>query len=180
VSTPVPGPEPRGGGNILQQRLGPFATWVWLLFATIAILIYAYVGNRKKAAASAQATAGQSVAAQQVPDIIIQNQEGTETETPTGSVPPAPPTTTPPPGKPPAKPPVRHPGPPPKGKPTKPAQYKIVQVARYTEDNPPWNSTLWGIAQHEAVKGGWQALAKLNGIKDPRHITPGQKIRVPA
>ena len=183
MSTPAAPPAPReeGGGNILQQRIGPFATWVWLLFGTIAVLGFSFFRSRK-ATTTGQATAGQSVAAQQVPDIIIQNQEGNETEAtppPPGAVPPGPPApTTPPPvgggggtRKPPAKPPARPP--------VKKPQYKIVKVARYTEDNPPWNSTLWGIATHLGVKGGWQELARLNGIKNPKLIRPGQSIRVP-
>jgi uncharacterized membrane protein YgcG len=43
----------------------------------------------------------------------------------------------------------------------------------------PWDSTLWGIANHYHVSGGVNALAKLNGISDPNHVTPGQKIKVP-
>lgn len=179
MSTPAAPPAPRegGGGNVLQQRMGPFATWVWLLIGTVAVLGYAYFRSRKTAAATTQATAGQAVPSQQVPDIIIQNQEepGEEaTPPPPGSVPPTPP---PPTGggggtKPPVKPPTKPP--------TKPPRYKIITVARWTEDHTPWNSTLWGIAQHEGVKGGWQELAKLNGIKNPRLIRAGQKIRVPA
>lgn len=170
MSTPAPAPAPpqEGGGNVLQQRIGPFATWVWLLIATIGVLGYAFLGGRKKQA-NAQATAGQAVGAQQVPDIIIQNQEGPEQQ------PPAPPASAVPPTQPaptPAKPPVPKPGP-------KPPRYKTISVARWTEKNAPWNSTLWGIAQHEGVAGGWQTLAKLNGIKHPEQIRPGQKIRVP-
>lgn len=195
MSTPAAPPAPReeSGGNVLQQRLGPFATWVWLLFGTVLILGYAYYRNRKAAASgtstTGQATAGQSVAAQQVPDIIIQNQEGNETEAtppPPGSVPPGPPAPTPPPsggggttGQPiPAGPPK--PVKPPVKPPAKKPQYKIITVARYNDDNPPWNSTLSGIATHLGVKGGWQELAKLNGIRNPKLIRPGQKIRVPA
>ncbi|MGH3122568.1 MAG: LysM peptidoglycan-binding domain-containing protein [Streptosporangiaceae bacterium] len=51
-------------------------------------------------------------------------------------------------------------------------RYQVVTVAR--------NSTLPGIAARHGVPGGHQALAKLNAIKDPSLIYPGQKIRVPA
>ena len=188
---PPPAPREESGGNVLQQRMGPFATWVWLLIGTVLVLGYAYFRSRKSSAQPAQAAAGQAVPSQQVPDIIIQNQEGPDqdaTPPPQGSVPP----TSPPPSgggggtKPPVKPPTKPPTGPPSGKPPtgggtkKPPKFKIVTVARWTEDNAPWNSTLWGIAQHEGVKGGWQELAKLNGIKNPRQITAGQKIRVPA
>lgn len=188
MSTPAAPPAPREdqGGNVLQQRMGPFATWVWLLIGTVLILGYAYYRNRKTAAAqTGQAAAGQTVPAQQVPDIIIQNQEepGQEaTPPPPGSVPPTPPPPTgggggthkPPTGV------TGQPKPAGPPRPVKKPQYKIVTVARWTEHNAPWNSTLWGIAQHEGVKGGWQELAKLNGIRNPRLIRAGQKIRVPA
>lgn len=63
---------------------------------------------------------------------------------------------------------------------TTPAQhYTEVTVVKWTAKNPPWNSTLSGIADHYHVKGGYQALAKLNGIADPSHLTVGQKIKVP-
>lgn len=193
MSTPAAPPAPRqegGGGNVLQQRIGPLATWVWLLIGTVLVLGYAYYRNRKAAASTTgQATAGQTVPTQSVPDIIIQNQEGPGSgETPPpppGAVPPGPPAPTPPPPttgggstKPPAKPPAKPPTKPSAKGPAQP-QYKIITVARWTPTNTPWNSTLWGIATHEGVKGGYQALAKLNGIKDANLIRPGQKIRVP-
>lgn len=183
MSTPVPAPAEPRGGNVLTQRLGPFATWVWLLFATIAILAYAFLGKKKTAAQQAQATAGQSVAAQQVPDIIIQNQEGNETEPAPqpGTVPPSAPTPPTGPSIPPVRPPVRPPVSSGGGTgPKKPPAYRIVQVARWNDENPPWNSTLYGIAQHYGVKGGWQTLAKLNGVTNPKMLRVGQKIRVPA
>ena len=75
------------------------------------------------------------------------------------------------------KPPVRTAPPPAPPKP--PAQqYTIVDVVPFA-DPAPWDSTLWGIATHYNVPGGYQALATLNGIKDPNLIFPGEKIRVP-
>lgn len=194
MSTPPEGP-PREGGNILTQRIGPVATWVWLLGLTVLILIYAFVKKGKTPAAqtTGQAAAGTTTSAQNVPDIIINNQQAPEeAEPPAGAVPPGPPgpagppgapgapgkpgTPAPPPGKPPVKPPVKPP-PPPKKPPAQ--KYETVTVARWTAKNTPWNSTLWGIATHYGVKGGYEALAKLNGIKNPNLIHPGQKIKVP-
>lgn len=200
MTTPAPqagpGPAPREQhhGNVLTERLGPLATWVWLLIATAAILIYVVWRNRQAAAQqNTQATAGQAVGAQSVPDIIIQNQEGPDQDnSPAGSTPPSQPTPPPPPptpggtgtAKPPAKPPTKPPStkPPVKAKPGQ--QYTTVTVGRWTatpgkNNLAPWNSTLWGIATHYHVNGGYQALAKLNGIKDPSKLTPGQKIKVP-
>lgn len=87
----------------------------------------------------------------------------TGSTTPTGTVKP-PPTT-----KPPAKPPT----------PTPAAKYTTVTVGKFTEPNPPWDSTLSGIAAHYHVPGGYQALAKLNGIQNANLIHEGQKIKVP-
>lgn len=39
--------------------------------------------------------------------------------------------------------------------------------------------TLSKIAKDEKVKGGWQALAKLNKIRDPKKIKIGQTLRLP-
>jgi hypothetical protein len=65
------------------------------------------------------------------------------------------------------------------GKPPGGTKYDYVTVVKWTKTNPAWNSTLSGIAQHYHVKGGYQELAKLNGIHDPNLIHPGQKIKVP-
>lgn len=192
MATPVEPPQEEGG-NVLTQKVGPFAAWIWLLIITVVIVGYAYLKKGKAAPAPAgQATAGQSTAAQNVPDIIIQNQEPSSPAAPAppaGSVPPtAPPPTTPPP--PTSVPPVRtlpsptpkpapdphRPSPvPPKAGPT----YATVVVARWTAKNAPWNSTLSGIAAHYKVPGGAAALAKLNSIKNENLIYPGQKIKVP-
>jgi hypothetical protein len=57
---------------------------------------------------------------------------------------------------------------------------KSVTVVKWTRDHTPWNSTLWGIANHEHVKGGWQYLQKLNHITgDPKKaLKPGMKIKL--
>jgi len=198
MAAPQPS-RPAGGGNILTQRLGPLATWVWLLIGTLivgAIALYLrHKAGNKTSAAAGQAAPGQTAGVQQVPDIILQNYEGANTQTvaPVTVNPAAPPVTPPsqpapeppepaePPGrKPPGKPPVHQPV---KAKPPA-AQYQTVTVGRWTatpgkNNLAPWNSTLWGIADHYHVQGGFQELAKLNGIKNPNLIHPGQKIRVP-
>lgn len=183
MSTPPPPGEDTGGGNALTQRLGPLATWVWLLIITLAILGYAYWKNRKNAATqqTGQAQPGQAVPAQTVPDIILQNQlQQSQTQTVTPPAAATPPTAPTPPPPAPTPPPV--PGPKPPKKP--PKKYETVMVGRWTpvpgrHNLAPWNSTLWGIATHYNVPGGYQALAKLNGIKDANLIHPGQKIKVP-
>jgi hypothetical protein len=73
------------------------------------------------------------------------------------------------------KPPVVKPKPPPK-------RPKTVTVVKWTKDHTPWNSTLWGIATHEHVNGGWQYLQKINHISgDPKKaLKPGMKIKLSA
>jgi LysM repeat protein len=57
--------------------------------------------------------------------------------------------------------------------------YTVVTVAPWNPVSAPWNSTLWGIARHYHVAGGYRALAELNGVPDPLVIRPGQQIKVP-
>lgn len=53
----------------------------------------------------------------------------------------------------------------------------FVTVVPFTSRNPPWNSTLSGIAGHTGTTVS--ALLKLNpGISNPNIIHPGQQIRV--
>lgn len=176
-------PEPAGGGgNILTQRLGPLATWVWLLILTLVVGGLA-VWSRHKQGQNQQAQPGQVAGVQDVPDIILQNYvQQTASDTTTVNVPPpsASPPKTPPPPKPPG-PPGRRP-PPRKGPPPRrpPRSFRIVTVSRWTPRNAPWSSTLSGIAEHYGVPGGAKELARLNHIKNEGLIHPGQKIRVPA
>lgn len=54
---------------------------------------------------------------------------------------------------------------------------RYVTVVKYTTRNPPWNSTLSGIAGHESTSVA--TLLKLNpSIKNANLIYPGQQIRV--
>jgi LysM repeat protein len=60
-----------------------------------------------------------------------------------------------------------------------PQQCTTVTVAPWNPVSAPWNSTLWGIASHCKVTGGYQTLARFNGISNPWLIRPGQQIKVP-
>jgi LysM repeat protein len=194
VSAPAPAPgRPAGGGSLLTQRMGPLATWVWLVILTVVIAGIALYMRRKSGSAASsastgQAAPGQTAGVQQVPNIILQDYSGSgppvtppSQPSPTGAAaaPPAaaaaPPAST-------TAPPAAAPAPPAAAAPAKPAapKYTTVTVAKWTATDAPWNSTLSGIAAHYHVTGGYQALAKLNGIKNPNLIYPGQTIRVPA
>lgn len=84
-----------------------------------------------------------------------------------------------PPPPPPPDPPVNNPPPPvnnPPPPPSAPAPVYVV-TARFTKVNPPWNSTLSGIASHEHTTVA--ALMALNPfIRDPNVIGIGVRIRV--
>jgi LysM repeat protein len=60
-----------------------------------------------------------------------------------------------------------------------PQQYTTVVVAPWNPVSTPWNSTLWGIATHYKVAGGYQTLAQINDISNPSLIRPGEQIKVP-
>lgn len=89
------------------------------------------------------------------------------TVTPTTPPPTTPPSTTPP-------------------KPAPPPTYYSVTVAKYTTKNPPWNSTLWGIAEHYGYGGSnWGTIwndPKNKPLRDKRgsntRIQPGDIVYV--
>jgi hypothetical protein len=79
-----------------------------------------------------------------------------------------------------------------KPKPTAPSKpavaYQTVKVAKYTSKNPPWNSTLWGIAKNAGYGSSSQnwtsiwndpknAALKKKRVK-PERIQPGDTIYV--
>ncbi|MGH3122569.1 MAG: PASTA domain-containing protein [Streptosporangiaceae bacterium] len=116
MASPRESSAPAGGGNILTQRLGPLATWVWLLIGTLIIIAIALIMKKKSAAsaAAAQAAPGQVAGVQQVPDIILQQynpprpQQHNPVQPPV--TPPSQPAATPPPPAGPAPPTVKVPG----------------------------------------------------------------------
>jgi LysM repeat protein len=197
-----------GIGGALKSKVGPFALWIWLAILTALAAVY-YLYEKHKAGSSsstggtsastgADTTGGEA----DVPQTVIQNMLPPEQVAvsvaapahdehhdhppmggPPGTPPPPGGPPTPPPGAPPASPPTSPKAPPAPPKPSvkKAAaqKYAEVTVVKWTSKNTPWNSTLSGIADHYKVPGGYQALAKLNGIKDANLIYPGQKIKVP-
>lgn len=58
-----------------------------------------------------------------------------------------------------------------------PAPSRYVTVSPWTAQNTPWNSTLWGIAQHEGES--LSRIEQLNPqIANPNLIYPGQRVNV--
>jgi hypothetical protein len=84
---------------------------------------------------------------------------------------------TPTPTKPPKPPAPKPPAP-------KPATYTTVIVKRYTDRNPPWESTLWGIARHfgKSETSIWHdpknATLRARTGDNPRRIRTGDRIYV--
>ena len=187
MAAPAPAAQPSGGGNVLTQKLGPLATWVWLLIATIAIVIYYLIakyraGKSGTTTATGQAAPGQTAGVQDVPDIILQNytqQEANPTvnvPAPAGSTPPPQPAPTP------APPPVQPGGPPqqvkpppvstpPKPKPSQPPIFNSTYTVRAGDTLNSLSSRL-GISRVE--------LAHANGLGTGAGLRTGQKLKVPA
>jgi hypothetical protein len=188
-----------GRGSIFLRKTGPLPNWVWMALLLLAALVYSMWQRNR-----------QTTAAEDDPDAVTEPLPGDQTPPPVFIIPQAPqpavnvpvevdvhvpkpghtkPSQPPAGGRPPdqpskpTKPPV--PAPPPKPPAVK---YHTVKVAKYTSKNPPWNSTLWGIAKHfgdGSAGGNWHtiwndpknaALKKKRG--KPERIQPGDTIYV--
>lgn len=181
-----------GGGGGVGKKFGPLPVWAWaVLFGGGIGLVWFLRKQASSKAAADTSTTDTSATAAEPTDIVPVNQglgadqaqaildaikdlqgevskeedEDEEEEKPKPTPLPAPL-----PGKPPPK-----PKPAPKPKP-KPRPYVVTK--KWTTHNTPWQSTLWGIANHYHTKGGWQHLQKINHMHgDPRtHLKPGMKV----
>lgn len=202
---PMEETPPGGGGgsdNPLTRKLGAFPLWVWLGLGLAGALAYAN-WHKSKTAASQQSlngslpttqTASGSTPASLIPQFVNQVYEN---PTPPVVNVNTPVTVNNPPGAPgPAGPPG--PGGPPGGDdhghnpPPKPAG-TWVTAGVWSSTNAPWNSTLWGIAQHVYGNGAQYpkifaankvGVMRPDGtagfISNPNLIHPGDRIFVPA
>jgi hypothetical protein len=184
---------PHGGGHGLGRKIGPLPMWGWAvgLGAVVGLVFFLRKGksttDATSAADSAAAGSGDTTPTSLIP--INQGLSQDQADAILAAIkklhgPPSeddddddddPPSKTTLPGKLPWPPPVVVK---PRPKPRQPP--KTVTVVKWTRDHTPWNSTLWGIANHEHVKGGWQYLQKLNHISgDPKKaLKPGMKVRL--
>lgn len=187
-------------GSFVTKKTGPLPNWAWMLIGLGAVVIWKSIVANKRAGdkAKEQATGDgeadvQLVGGNQTPPVVFQSY--TTTITPI-TVPPGGGRETPPmsapwhhaPGRP--RPPEPTPTPSPTPTPATPAppSGQWVTVSKFTTKNPPWNSTLSGIAKQ--TKGNanlWTAIwndaanASLRTRrKDPKYIQPGDRIFVPA
>jgi hypothetical protein len=194
-----PATQAPSGGNVFTRKMGPLPLWAWMGIALALALVFS-IWKKNKAASSSSTSGSLSItppgssadattAASQIPQFVnltnvsnsqAQNQTQSQNNTTNNTTPPT--TPTPPP-------PTTTPTPP-----TNTSKYVTVTVGQWPTGgggNPSasensfgagtaaWNSTLWGIATHYNVPGGYQALATLNGISNPNLIFPGQQIKVP-
>lgn len=178
-----------GGGSILTRKTGPLPNWVWMALLLLLALIYSFWQRNRSDQVPVEEDNGPTV--ETVP--------GDQTPPPVFILPQAPqpsvtvPVTvnTPAPAPPAAGRPTPAPATPPKpaAPPAKPAvTYQTVSVAKYTSKNPPWNSTIWGIAKqygYGSAANNWSSIwndpknAALKARrKDPKKIQPGDKIYV--
>lgn len=189
--------------GFLAKKLGPLPTWAWMLIglgvAVTVSVIRANKANAKKAATdttdgSTDDSGVDLIGGNQRPPIVFQDYVTSIFTPPAGGreTPPTapPPVTTPPatggPSTDPVQPPVVRP---PATKPPAPKPAgQWVTVAKWTAKNPPWNSTVWGIANHIYHNGNrWTSIwnapqnsALKSRRKKPEEIQAGDKIWVPA
>jgi hypothetical protein len=175
MAAPAPQPQPGGRGNLLTAKLGPLATWVWLLIGTVLIGAYYLYEKHKAGTGSSPAAPGTTANASQVPDIILQDYGVPVTQTvtaapPPGSVPPPPPGgllrrragPKPPRGK---KPPPRKPEPP--SEPIFDGSYKVRK-----------GQTLEEVARQFGITR--EQLAHANGFGTGAGLREGQTLKVPS
>ncbi len=191
--------------EFFTEKLGPLPVWAWMLIGLGLAVTWAVIRDNKARSKRQEDEESQGdpygagvdvelIGGNQNPPIVFQNYNQPVYLPPTGgrlTPPVAPPVATPP-GKPPplvplpqVKPDPAKPSAP--AKPAEPAGWWIT-VSKFTTKNPPWNSTLSGIAKHFYAQGekAWPIIwndphnaALKTRRKDPKLIQPGDKIWVP-
>jgi hypothetical protein len=189
-------PPDVGHGSIWTRKLGPLPYWAWAGLGLGAALTYTtWRRNKSDSAAPAAPNNTTSVPDQTPPQVIRQDTYITDINTPPAGgrhLPPPGVSTNPPPGG--GITPVPTPGPPlnktpvPTPTPTPAPAGQWVTVAKFTSKNPPWNSTLSGIAAKLLGNANnWTKIwndpqnASLKSRRGaPEKIQPNDRIWVPA
>ena len=193
--------------EFFTRKYGPLPVWAWMAIGLGGAVIYAVWRDNKQRTSRTDQEQSQGdpyaggvdvelIGGNQNPPIVFQNYNQPVYLPPTGgrTTPPVAPPVVTPPGKPPVTVtplPVLKPDPvkpaPAKPTPAAPAGWWVT-VSKYTTKNPPWSSTLSGIASHFYSKGSsawpliWNApqnAALKTRRKKPELIQPGDKIWVP-
>lgn len=174
-------PDPGGsGGGFMQKKFLGIPAIVWLIGAAVIAFMYFRSQNGSSSGSTAPgattnsgtATTGNTTFGAPTTNLTITSQYSQASNSNTGV--PAPRHATP------------NPQPTPKTKaPVKkavttvktPAKATSVTVGKWNATDAPWNSTLWGIANHYGMSVA--ALLKLNPqIKNANLVYPGEKVKV--
>lgn len=163
-----PGGPAGGGGSILTRKTGPLANWIWMAIILLVALVYSmWKRNREQAVAPPEdETVTEPLPGNQNPPpvfILPQNPQPTvpiNINLPPNPTTPVTPKPVPPTGGRPLPPTIPVQPAQPVPKPVTPV-YEPVKMVKYTSKNPPWNSTIWGIAKqygYGAASNNWTSI----------------------
>lgn len=179
-------PPATPSGGFLKKPLGPLPVWVWMLIAVaLAVVYFQYQKNKGGSSTGDTGTTTPDQTPPQVFQTMVTLPETinvNDSDPTVGTPPPQPPVA----GRPVPPPKVPNPPPPAPHPPTPAPGGEWVTVAKYTTRNPPWNSTLFGIAKQKLGNGNlWPRIwgdphnSALKGRrKEPDKIQPGDKVWV--
>lgn len=169
--------ESEGGSFLTRKAFGGMPNWAWMV-GMLALGYFVMQRKGKSSAAPSSAPGGQNPTGAS-PYVFFLPQGAYVTPNPGGTVTTTDGTTTGDQGQGTGNSGSNSGAPPGTGGPSPKARYRTVTVGTWNSTKAPWNSTLWGIADHYKVSGGYQRLAKINNIAHPDLVYPGQKIKVP-
>jgi hypothetical protein len=199
ATTEQPPQHTAGSMGFLTRKLGPLPTWIWMALALLAALAFSLWQKNKAAASAATDTADTASVPDQTPPNVFQTYvydtdintppSGGRQHPPSGPPIVSPPAPVPTPTPPAVTGPVTKPGGSPQPVPAPAGNGFYVPIAKYTTQNPPWNSTLSGISAHLKASRGWNETwqqiwadpknASLKSRrKDPKLIQPGDQVWV--
>jgi hypothetical protein len=170
---------PTAGGSMWTRKFGPLPLWAYGVAVLIVVGIWRLWSDAQRAKSTQQDPGVQLIGGDQQPPIVFQSYTTvTNNDAPPGAGRTTPPTPAPVPG--PVVPPKPVPGP-------APAPGTWVPVTRWTKKNPPWDSTIAGIAAHFGFGGNWGPVWNAPQNADLRArrkqadlIQSGDRVFVPA
>lgn len=176
-------PAPPSGGSeekfgFLVRKIGPLPVWAWGVIAVGVYYWYTHYGpGARSATPSASAASGNGSGDNVTETLNTTTGPATVSESSqvTDTSPGAPKPVAPKPGPVRTVRPANH-------TPPQASEPRTITVAKYpgksVNGRAQWDTTLWGIAQHEHVT--LTALEKANPqVKNPDMVYPGEKIRIP-
>lgn len=164
-------------GSFVMQKSGPLPNWAWMALGLGGALGYAaWKSSKAKKAAAATDSTSSTLTSGKLGTANGITYAFVDADSTVNTLNAAPPGGGRPPGGP-DRPPPDTPAP----------EGQWVSVTKWTKKNAPWNSTLYGIADHLWGNGdSWKAIwnapenaALKKTRKDPEQIEPGDKVWVP-